>query len=230
MLEKGIIEKCNSRYINPIVVVKKGDGELRLCLDARNINQYSIPQYEMPMSTEAIFGKITESNIFSKVDLKHSFWLIPLERKRRDYTGFIIDGVIYRFKVVPFGLQSSCSALVRALHSILNKYDDFILHYIDDILVFSKDEKSHLNHIKILLEELDGAGLKINSKKCQFFQKSVKYLEYKLDSEGVTMDEERVKIIQDYKRPENLKSLRGFLGLLNHFKKLIPDLSEKEIL
>lgn len=162
MLNAGIIERCNSRFINPMVVVKKKNGDLRLCLDARIINKHTVSQYEAPMSTEAIFGSITGSKVFSKIDLKHSFWLIPLHQNSRDYTGFNIDGVIYRFKVVPFGLQSSCSALVRALHSILNKYENFILHYIDDILVFSENEEIHLKHLEILLTELDNAGLKIN--------------------------------------------------------------------
>lgn len=229
MLNNHIIEKCNSKFINPIVVVKKNNGELRLCLDARNINKYSTPQYEAPMNIEAIFGRITGSNLFTKIDLKHSFWLIPLHINSRDYTAFSIDGVLYRFKVCPYGLQSSCSALVRALHSILDKYEEFIVHYVDDILIYSKNDNEHMKHIKILLSELNNAGLKINLNKCEFFQNQVKFLGYKIDPKGVEMDEERVKSINEYKRPHNLKTLRGFLGVINYFKKLIPDLSEKQL-
>lgn len=228
MLDQNIIEKCNSKFINPIVVVKKNNGELRLCLDARNINKYTTPQYEAPMNIESIFGKITGSSIFTKIDLKHSFWLIPLHINSRDYTAFTVDGVLYRFKVVPFGLQSSCSALVRALHSILDKYD-FIVHYIDDILIYSKKESDHFQHIEIIVSELNNAGLKINLDKCNFFQKQVKFLGYQLDDRGVTMDEERVQCIKNYKRPYNVKTLRGFLGLINYFKKLMPDMSQKQL-
>ncbi|KAK9887623.1 hypothetical protein WA026_023582 [Henosepilachna vigintioctopunctata] len=227
MQRNGIIEKCNSSYINPIVVVKKKNGDIRLCLDARNLNKCTVPQYEAPMNVDAIFGRITEAKLFTKLDLKHSFWLIPLEEKSRDYTGFSIDGVIYRFAVVPFGLQSACSALVRALHKILDKYEDFTLHYIDDILIFSNDENKHSEHIEIVLKELDNAGLKINLEKCKFYQKEVKYLGYKLNQEGLELDEERIKIIQNYKRPKNLKTLRGFIGMINYFKRLIPNISEK---
>lgn len=229
MLKDGIIERSNTRYVNPIVVVKKANGELRLCLDARNINQYSVPQYEAPMNVEAIFGRITDTKIFSKIDLKHSFWLIPLDEHSRDYTGFSIDGVLYRFCVAPFGIQSACSALVRALHQILDKFEEFALHYIDDILIFSKDEKEHLRHLEIILKELDKAGLKINQKKCQFYQQEICFLGYKIDKNGMTMDEERIRTIIEYKRPSNLKTLRGFLGMMNYFKRLIPDLSRKQI-
>lgn len=229
MLNNKIIEKCNSRYINPMVVVMKSNGEIRLCLDARNINKYTIPQYESPMNIQGIFGRITNANIFTKLDLKHSFWLIPLDIDSRDYTAFSIDGVLYRFRVVPYGLQSSCAALVRALHSILDQYDHFVVHYVDDILIYSCDEQVHLKHIKIVLEELATAGLKINLDKCQFFKKIVTFLGFKINETGIQMDEERIKIIQEYKRPYNLKTLRGFLGLINYFRKLIPDISEKEI-
>lgn len=77
------------------------------------------------------------------------------------------------------------------------------------------------------IKELDLAGLKVNTKKCHFFQKEVIFLEYKLGSERVSMDEESIKIIQNYERPVNLKTLRGFLGSINYLKKLIEDLSEK---
>lgn len=124
MLQNNIIERSNSQFINPLVIVKKNDGGLRLCLDARNINKFTIAQYEAPMNIEAIFGRITGSNIFTKIDLKHSFWLIPLHPDSREYTAFSVDGVLYQFKVTPYGMQGSCAALVRALHSIFNKYEN----------------------------------------------------------------------------------------------------------
>lgn len=227
MEEKGIIEKANTPYINPIVVVNKSSGEIRLCLDARNLNKHSVPQYETPMNIEAIFGKITKACVMSKLDLKHSFWLIPLSENSRNYTGFTIDGVVYRFSVCPFGIQSASSALIRVLHDIFNKYEDFLLHYVDDILIYSENKEAHYRHIKIALEELDKAGLKINLEKCKFFQYAVTFLGYKITSEGIEMDADRAQAIQDYARPTNLKTLRGFIGLVNYFKRLIPEMSEK---
>lgn len=94
--------------------------------------------------------------------LKHSFWLIAFHINSIDYIAFSIDGVLYRFEVVPYGLQSSCAALVKALHIISNKYEDLVLHYVDDILIISNDEKNYLKQIKIVLNQLSIAGLKIN--------------------------------------------------------------------
>lgn len=138
--------------------------------------------------------------------------------------------MINRFEVVPYGLQSSCAALVRALHTILNKYEDFVLHYVDDILIYSNDETNHLEQNKIMLNEFSIAGLKINIKKCIFLIVIViVFLGFKINSEGVQMDKERIKVIQEYKKPQNLKTIRGFLGLINYFRKLMPNISEKEL-
>lgn len=229
MLRGGIIEHSNTHYINPLVIVRKNNGELRLCLDARNMNKCTVPQYEAPLSIDAILGRITEAKWFTKMDLKHSFWLIPLHEDSRKYTGFMVNGVVYRFCVVPYGIQSACSALVKALHYVLDKYEDSVLHYIDDILIFSRNEEEHKKHIETVLRELDNAGLKINLKKCQFFKKEVVFLGYKLSETGVEMDEARMRSIMHYKRPTNLKTLRGFLGMVNYFKRLMPDLSEKTL-
>jgi len=229
MLESGIIERSRTQYINPVVIVPKSNGDMRICLDARIINQYTVPQFESPMTVNSILGNITEARYFSKIDLKNSFWLIPLDPNSRKYTGFQIDGVVYNFRVVPFGLQSAGASLNRALHVILDKYEKFVLHYIDDILIFSKNENQHLEHIKTVLEALNEAGLKLNPDKCEFFQNKIKFLGYQVTLDGITMDPDRIKIIQNYKRPNSLKTLRGFLGMINYFKRLIPDLARREI-
>jgi RNase H-like domain found in reverse transcriptase/Reverse transcriptase (RNA-dependent DNA polymerase)/Integrase zinc binding domain/Aspartyl protease len=229
MVKAGIIERADTVYINPVVIVKKSSGELRICLDARNINQCSVPQYESPISIDSIMGRITNATIFTKLDLKHSFWLIPLDKSSRKYTGFQIDGVVYQFCVIPFGIQSASAGLVRSIHGILDKYDDFVVHYIDDILIFSKDPQEHQRHLKIVVRELDEAGLKLNIGKCEFYQESVKYLGFQINIQGIEMDPDRIKTILEYGRPHNLRTLRGFLGMTHYYKRLIPDLSSKEI-
>lgn len=108
-----------------------------MLLDARTINKYTIPQYEMPLSIDAILGRITNAKYFTKLDLQHSFWLLPLHEHSRKYTGFSVNGQVFQFKCVPFGLQSSSSGLIRALNVIDHKFDKFVLHYVDDILIFA---------------------------------------------------------------------------------------------
>lgn len=154
--------------------------------------------------------------------------MIPLHKDSRKYTGFSIEGNIYHFSVVPFGLQSSSAALIRALQAILNKYDSFCNHYIDDILIFSDNEEKHLEHIKMILKTLDEAGLKLNMEKCQFFQRQVQYLGYIVNQKGIDINQDRLDEIKNFPRPNSLRTLRGFLGILNYYKRFIPNLSEKQ--
>ena len=97
MLSQGIIEKSKTNFINPVVVVKKKDNSIRLCLDARKINNITSPIYDKPVNIESIIGRLKTNNYYTKLDLKNSFWLIPLKKNCRKYTGFSIEGNIYQF-------------------------------------------------------------------------------------------------------------------------------------
>lgn len=229
MLHANIIETSKTNYINPLVIVKKKDNNIRLCLDARKLNEITKSQFDAPQTIDTMLARIGKNAIFTKLDLKNSFWLIPLAVESRKYTGFMVDGHVYQFKVVPFGLQSASSALVRAMQQILDQYEKFCFHYIDDILIFSENEEKHIKHLHIIMNALDSAGLKLNIEKCQFYQNSVQYLGYKIGQNGISIEEERLNEIKDYPRPKNLKMLRGFLGVLNYYKKFIPHLSELEV-
>ena len=121
MIKSNIIESAKTNYINPVVIVKKKDESIRLCLDARSLNLITKGQFDAPQTIDTMLYRVGKNTIFSKLDLKNSFWLIPLHPDSRRYTGFSVDGHIFQFKVVPFGLQSASSALVRAMQTILDK-------------------------------------------------------------------------------------------------------------
>lgn len=229
MLQSKIIESAQTNFINPLVIVKKKNNEIRLCLDARNLNSITKSQYDAPQNLQSMLSCFGKNTIFTKLDLKNSFWLIPLAVESRKYTGFSVDGHVYQFRVVPYGLQSSASSLVRTMQSILDQYEQFCFHYIDDILIFSESVREHMSHIEIILKALDIAGLKLNIEKCEFCKVTVKYLGYKINQTGISIDKDRINEIKNYPRPTNLKTLRGFLGIMNYYKKFIPRLSELEV-
>lgn len=102
-----------------------------------------------------------------------------------------------------FEIQSASAALVRALHQILEKYELFVLNYVDDVLIFCETPDEHLKHLKIVLNKLDMAGLKLNLEKCEFFKNETTFLGYKIDKEGISMDPDRLKLIVEYKTPHN---------------------------
>lgn len=229
LLEQGIIERSTSYYINPITIVRKSDGSLRICLDAREINKRILPSFENPLNIDILITKCGNGKIFSKLDLKAAFWLIRLSEDSKQYCAFSINGNVYQFTVSPFGIKTSPSALIKFLHQILNKYDNFCIHYFDDILIFSNSLEEHLVHLNIIFNTLKENGMKLNLQKCLIAQKEVEYLGHILSGQGIKIDETRIKEIREFPRPRKLKSLRSFLGLLSYYRQFIPAYSTKTL-
>ena len=150
MLANGVIERARSPYINPLVVVTKPNGSIRLCLDARKLNSLLIPDYECARSVEELFQKCNGVKYMTKLDLTSGFWQIPIRKCDRQYTAFLYKNKCYQFKVVPFGLSTSLAAMVRCLDSALgNEVEKYTLVFVDDILCVSQTFEEHLSLIHI---------------------------------------------------------------------------------
>ena len=135
MLQYGVIERCNSPYVNPLVTVIKKDGRVRLCLDARKVNSVTIPDYEGVSPINDILARCSEMKYLSTVDLTSSFWQVPLKSECRNFTAFMYEGKCYRFTVTPFGLSTSSAALTRGLDMVLEEeVKKNTIIYVDDCL------------------------------------------------------------------------------------------------
>ena len=214
MVRYGVIERCNSPYVNPLVTVIKKDGRVRLCLDARKVNSVTVPDYEGALPIQEILARLGEMRYLSTVDLTSSFWQVPLKDSCRDYTAFIYDGKCYRFTVTPFGLSTSSAALTRGLDRVLD--DDVknnTIVYVDDCLCYSNNIKTHLLHLGSLLSNLRRANLTINLEKSQFFRQEISYLGYRLTTNGILATDEKIAAIRNFPTPQNQKQLKGFLEM-----------------
>lgn len=226
MLQLGIIEKGPSPFINPLRIVKKSDGSLRLCLDARNLNQYLLSEGEAPPGLDEVFSIFRGAALFSSFDLTNSFWQVTLEPSSRPYTAFLFDNTTYQFVVVPFGLKTSTSALLRALSHIFNlESRTFCLRFVDECLVLSPDVDSHLHHLEYILGTFSRSGLTLKLGKTQWFQPEIKFLGMIIHSHGIRPDCERIQAIQNYHRPTNIRELRGYLGFINFYRRFQPNLA-----
>jgi len=227
MLRYGVIERANSPYINPLVVVVKKDKSVRVCLDARKLNSVTIPDYEGPLPIQELLANCGGIRIMSSIDLRSSFWQIPLHQESRDFTGFMYRGKTYRFTVTPFGLKTSSASLTRGLDAVLNdEVKKFTIMYVDDCLCISRSVEEHLEHLELLFKNLKEANLTINLKKSQFFRKEINYLGYRLSTEGIATDPDKVSAIQNFPRPRNQKQLKGFLGLTNFYNRFTSRYAE----
>ena len=220
LLSLNIIERSSSPYSNPIVPVTKSDGSCRLCLDARTLNTKLVADSETPENIDTLLYRFPSPKFISTLDCTASFLQIPLDEDSRDMTSFVFEGRNYRFTRVPFGTKVSMQLFMKATGNIFGpEVEDFLSQFVDDFRIVSESFENHLEHIEIILSKLLDAGITLNFAKCKFLQKQVEYLGYILSDKGISMNPERVKAIEKFPEPRNIKELQSFLGLVNFYRK-----------
>lgn len=151
LLAQGIVLRSESCYLSSVVLVYKNDNSSRLCLDARVINKRICPGYEMPTTIDVLLSKCNCA-LYSKLDLKAAFYLLPLTESSKQYCAFSINGSVYHFNVCPFGIKDSPSAFLRFLHKILNHYNQQPLFwwYSDLFTKWKRTFKPRTNYFRNL--------------------------------------------------------------------------------
>ncbi|MEL6931188.1 MAG: reverse transcriptase domain-containing protein [Cyanobacteria bacterium J06600_6] len=225
LLQNDIIEEVDSSpYLSPIVVVPKGNDEIRLCVDYKKINQYIVvDQHPLPTADE-IFAKLSGARIFSKLDLRAAYHQLEIREDSRNLTAFTSHVGQFRYKRLPFGLANAPSAYMKVIFNILRNCPNAV-SYLDDILIFGKDIAEHDRCLKLTLEKLREYGLTLNEGKCQYRQTSVQFLGRVLDREGVSPLSKTLDAIQKAEQPHDKHSLRAFMGLVNFYRNFIPNAS-----
>lgn len=226
MLQHGIITPSISPYASPVVMVKKKSGEYRFAVDYRKLNSitkvmnYPLPQFE---DVTDILGKAT---IFSVMDLMSGFWQIPVHENSKEKTAFICHSGLYQFERVPFGLRNSPTVFQNVMEAALRGLNHkTALVYVDDIVAFSPDFDTHLQHLTDIFDHLKAAGLRLKPSKCRFAVTEVVYLGHVISAEGVKADPQKVQLVRDFPVPKNQHEVRSFLGLANYYRKFVKGFS-----
>ena len=222
MLVDGVIEKSMSEWCSPVIPVKKHDGGIRIAIDFRKMNEISKKDaYPMPSASE-LFDKLYGAKVFSKLDLRQGYYQIPLRTEDKEKTAFRFGGQLYQFTRMPFGLSSAPQTFVRMMNKLFAGVN-FVDTYIDDCLIYSKNEEEHLAHLEKVFEILYAGGLTVKMEKCEFFKKEVSFLGFKISDGEIRPLEEKVKVINDFPRPKDWKETSRFLGMCGYYRNLIED-------
>lgn len=222
LLEKDIIQPSYSPYAAPIVLVRKKNGDLRMCVDYRKLNAKTRRDaYPLPRIDESL-DALQGANFFSTLDLASGYQQVAMDKEDQHKTAFITPFGLYEFKRMPFGLCNAPSTFQRLMTSGMNDMlFRILLVYLDDILIFSRTFQEHLDRLKSVLGRLRELGLKLNPSKCHFCQKSVRYLGYTVSADGVATDDEKIKAVQEWPVPQTLKDLRSFLGFASYYRRFV---------
>ena len=229
-LQAGIIERTNSPHNSPLFCVPKKHGAgLRTVLDLRHVNEKSTPDHYSIRTIDTCIDTIgmAGSKIFSALDFTNGFWQMALQENSRPYTAFTLPGQgQFRFKVTAQGLMGAPASFCRLMDLILRDAEN-VLTYLDDVLIHSKDHKSHIGHLRAVIDRIGTANLRLNPKKCIFGADNLDYLGHTLTSTGIRPGLDKAAAIRDAPPPTTPKGVKSFAGLANFFRGYISNFSRK---
>ena len=227
MVNKGFVRPSTSPWGAPVLFVKKKDGSMRLCIDYRELNKVTIRnQYPLPRIDD-LFDQLQGAKVFSKIDLRSGYHQLRVHDDDVPKTAFRTWYGHFEFLVMPFGLTNAPAAFMDLMNRIFRPYlDQFVIVFIDDILIYSGSEEEHVEHLRIVLQILREHRLYAKLSKCQFWLDSVAFLGHIVSAEGVSVDQQKVEAILNWKPPTSVTEIRSFLGLAGYYRKFVEGFSK----
>jgi hypothetical protein len=225
-LDKGYIRPSSSPWGSPVLFVQKKDGSLRMCVDYRPLNAVTIKnKYPLPR-IDVLFDQLAGAKVFSKIDLRSGYHQSKIRSSDIPKTAFSTSYGLYEFLVMSFGLTDALSYFMYLVNSVfMNELDKFVVVFIDDILIYSKNEAEHAKHLRIVLQCLRDHKLYAKFSKYEFWLDSVKFLGHTISKDGISVDPSKVQEFMDWKPPKSVHQICSFLGLAGYYRRFIPNFS-----
>ncbi|XP_055923337.1 uncharacterized protein K02A2.6-like [Eupeodes corollae] len=217
-----------TEWVNSIVLVKKANGKLRVCLDPRNLNKAILRAHFVFPNIDEIKSKLSGSKYFSTLDANSGFWVIPLDDESSKLCLFITPFGRYRFLRLPFGIN----AAPEIFHAEMIKHFsdiDGVEIYIDDFFLHAATLEEHNIILQKVLKRAREIGLKFNKEKSKICLNEVKFIGYIFNQHGVRPDDSKVKAICEMSRPTSVSELQRFLGMVTYLGSFVKDLSVQHI-
>jgi hypothetical protein len=227
LVEKGFIRPSSSPWGCPTIFVKKKDQTLRMCVDYRPLNEVTIKnKYPLPR-IDTLFDQLTGARVFSKIDLRSGYHQIRIRPEDIPKTAFTTRYGLFEYLVMSFGLTNAPVHFTYLMNSVfMPELDKFVVVFIDDILLYSKNEEEHAQHLRIVLTRLREHRLYAKFSKCAFWLEEIQFLGHVLSARGIVVDPSKVKDILEWKPPTTVHQVRSFLGLAGYYRRFIPDFSK----
>lgn len=227
LLSRGFIRPSASPWGAPVLFVKKKDGSFRMCIDYRKLNKVTIKnKYPLPRIDDLI-DQLQGAVVFSKIDLRSGYHQIRVKTEDIPKTAFRTRYGHYEFMVMPFGLTNAPTIFMDYMNRIFRPYlDQFVVVFIDDILVYSKTLKLHEIHLRTVLGVLRDKMLYAKFEKCEFWMQEVKFLGHVINRNGVTVDPSKTEVVARWERPKTVAEIRSFLGLAGYYTRFVLGYSQ----
>lgn len=213
-------------WVHPVVVVPKSNGDIRICMDPRNLNKYVKRELFQIPTYDCLFSQLSGAKIFSLLDCSSAFLQLPLTEESSFLCTIATSFGRYRYLRLPYGLTSSPEIFQHFVHEMLEGLPG-VIAYFDDILVFGRSIEEHHNNLNLVLKRIKETGMTLNLGKSKFCVSSINFLGHQISSRGVSPDKNKVIAINSMSSPKNKKELQRFLGMIVYLAKFIPNLSQE---
>jgi hypothetical protein len=226
LLDKGFIRPSASPWGCPALFVKKKYNSLRLCVDYHPLNTVTIKnKYPLPR-IDILFNQLAGAKVFSKIDLHSGYHQIKIRPSDIPKMAFSTRYGLYEYLVMSFGLTNAPAYFMYLMNFVfMQELDKFVVVFIDDILIYSKNPKDHAKHLHIILQRLRDHYLYAKFSKCEFWLDTVKFLGHTISGDGISVDPSKVQEVMDWKPPTSIHQIRSFLGLAGYNRRIILDFS-----
>ena len=183
-------------------------------------NRYPLPRID------DLFDQLKGATVFSKIDLRSGYHQLRVKEEDISKTAFRTRYGHYEFVVMPFGLTNAPTVFMSLMNQVFSPYlDEFVVVFVDDILIYSKTQEEHVVHLRTVLQTLKEARLYAKLEKCEFWKEEVKFLGHVVSKDGVLVDPSKVEAVKNWSRPKNPTEIRSFLGLAGYYRRFIKGFS-----
>ena len=227
LLSHGFIRVSKSPYGAPVLFVKKKDGSIRMCIDYRALNKITIKnKYPLPRVDE-LFDRLLGAKYFSKIDLRSGYHQVRIASEDVHKTAFRTRYGHYEFLVLPFGLTNAPATFMNMMQNIFkDELDNYVIVFLDDILIYSKNKNDHIKHVDKVLSLLRENKLYGKRSKCEFLKSEISFLGHVINEHGVTMEKSKVDAVTNWPVPKDISDVRAFLGLAGYYRKFVNNFSK----
>ncbi|KAL4014464.1 hypothetical protein IC575_026666 [Cucumis melo] len=199
LLDKGFIRPSVSPWGAPVLFVKKKDESMRLCVDYRELNKVTVKNHYPLPRIDHLFDQLQESTVFSKIDLRSGYHQLRIRDSDIPKTAFRSRYGHYEFIVMSFGLTNALAVFMDLMNRVFKDFlDTFVIVFIDDILIYSKTEAKHEEHLHQVLETLRANKMYVKFSKCEFWLKKVTFLGHVVSSEGVSLNLAKIEAVTSW--------------------------------
>ena len=228
LLRQGKIRESRSESAVGTLFVPKHDGTKRWCMDLRPINAITITDENKSPLQDTTRERIQGARYFTRLDMRDGYHHLRIRKGDEHLTAFITEYGLYEWTVACFGLKNAPAEFARYMNNVLRPFlNDFVVVYFDDIIIFSKDEEEHWEHVKRVLKRLQEEKVNLKITKCEFKVTETEFLGHVINGSTMKMQQEKVKAILEWPTPTKHEDIAGFRGLAGYYRQYVERFSDR---